>query len=142
MNCLHIFFYLCKHERKINTFYGGNILFLKINNCSILSFFNYISFIFQLVVGSQYWRLQDSNSLFMLVQNMNLKNFTSYQLAPVSMNYKKQAKQKIDNLNQYMAHQYIKSKIFEVSSNFKWNCTDYLNVIQNFLPTYGYKQHD
>ena len=35
-----------------------------------------------------------------------------------------------------MAHQYIKSK------NFKWNCTDNLNVIQNFLPTYGYKQHD
>ena len=71
---------------------GGNILFLKINNCSILSFFNYISFIFQLVVGSQYWRLQDLNSLFMRLQNMNLKNFTSYQLAPVSMNYKMQAK--------------------------------------------------
>ena len=78
------FFYLCKHERKINTFYGGNILFLKINNCSILSFFNYISFIFQLLVGSQYWRLQDSNSLFMRVQNMNLKKF---HIIPISSRY-------------------------------------------------------
>ena len=53
------------------------------------------------------------------------------------MNHKRHEKKRIDNLNQYMAHQYIKSMIFE-----KLNFTDYLNDIQNFLPTYGYKQHD